>query len=327
MSKLKFFATLLFSALGIFGANWYYKPRNIKDLLKWQGIKLASDNKAWKSMFFEHQEELKLKGIENEDSLWSWCSERFKSTNLDDDQTLAEAKKYCSDSAQSIMGRIIREGEENMVIGKDDYGAFAVNYVLTGHSKEVLDLVNLPEEQQSNTFYVSQELSKWCEKKKIEKITNQEDLDKFSNFKKRCYNRGVKTISDLLKKQGLKPMTGDEAYKKRFKDELKDAPKLIEEIRSNLEIRRAKLKEAWQFLRRTKEAYKSKEELDEEEAKELERISKIVPDNPEDKELKENGWRHYKWWCEDRLKRNLTDAGIYPNTYAIVSYRCTEKVA
>ncbi|OAL10061.1 hypothetical protein A6V39_04050 [Candidatus Mycoplasma haematobovis] len=41
--------------------------------------------------------------------------------------------------------------------------------------------------------------------------------------------------------------------------------------------------------------------------------------------LKEKDWENYKWWCEKYLRGFLLDNNMYPKTYKVVSYRCTNQ--
>ncbi|OAL10050.1 hypothetical protein A6V39_03995 [Candidatus Mycoplasma haematobovis] len=326
MAKLKIALTILLSALGVFGANKYYSPKSIKDLLKWQGIRLASDDRAWRSTFYDHKDKLNEMGIKSHEELWTWCSEKFKQTNLDDQDDVNKVKEFCADNATSIMGRIIRDGEEGRIISPEDHKSFAIGYVLTGLSEDVLKLVGLDESQKQNFDYVGLKISEWCEKNKNSKVVGQANIGLYSNFKKRCYQKGVKTVSELLAKEKADKMLDTDSFKKRFDDELTKATKLIGELKEYMKKRKESRVKAHEAYKRIREAsVKDAEEIKEWDLRELEKINNEIPENLSDEQVRKNGGQYLKWWCEDRVKASLLDTGMFPYNYSIIKYRCTGK--
>ncbi|OAL10152.1 hypothetical protein A6V39_04535 [Candidatus Mycoplasma haematobovis] len=317
MANYKLLSTVVLTIGSVAGVREYLKPRDIQSMLKWNGIRLISNDDGWKSAFYEKEAKLREINVHSANGLWKWCSERFK-YGLGDSSILDSVQEYCQDNPTTIMGNIIRSGEEKRFINDSDSIAFQVAYVISGDQDKLIEVmqINADESQKKNFTFMGAEIAKWCKAQKEAKIKDAEHL---SNVKKYCYNKNVKTVRQLLNKEKVNIMTKTEEYKKRFDEELNKATDLIDSLRTSMgKIREAKIKD---LESRTKRYGLAEEQV----KKETDRIDELIPSNLDDEAIKKNGVQYLKWWCEGKYNNDLTGTDVFPNLYSKIKSRCANK--
>ncbi|OAL10140.1 hypothetical protein A6V39_04475 [Candidatus Mycoplasma haematobovis] len=317
MANYKLFSTILLTIGSVAGVREYLKPRDIQSMLKWNGIRLISNDDGWKSAFYEKESKLREINVHSANGLWKWCSERFK-YGLGDSSILDSVQEYCQDNPTTIMGNIIRSGEEKRFIKDTDATAFQIAYAISGDREQLMEVmgIKVPEERKNQFNYMGAEVSKWCIAQKNEKVKDAKHL---GNVKKYCYNKNVRKVRDLIKKEGLKQMMTTAEYADRFTKELNNATDLIKSLQHRVETIRATMEKDIKD-RQTKFGH-PEEWL----TRQNDELEKLIPKNLDEAAIRKNSGQYLKWWCEGQFDDDLNSNIVFPNSYAKVKARCTVK--
>lgn len=267
------------SGIGV-GCYYFYSsnsPKNIEELLKWNGYSLASQDNTWNAIFLENESSTKTwkENITDGTKLKKECESLFEksiSSWNKKDKDYEDATKYCVDNIKSVKARLVRKGKTDFGELKVTDDHYKITFVFNKEKDSFLSLIKKDGQNLNdlNSGYTA--LKEWCSNE-LSKNIEDDDVSVLDRVIEYCSSRKHIKVEDEIKVR---------------KNDWKKAE----------ETEWEKIFNRWKHTELIINAVNKSKEANEEE---------ITRDtNPIEK-----GKEAFKKWCEKGLNKNLFDEGVW----------------